>query len=122
MLCQNCQKEIGNRAECNFCGFNYAKDVLGVVDPESTPVLPPVKKEYPKQANSMATLGFVLGLFSWMFPCGIIGFICSIIGMHRAKYYHSGRILSFLGFLMNSAIGVLFIIALVLSIMESGGM
>lgn len=70
MFCNNCGMEINNQAAvCPHCGVVVNKEALA-----------PAPASTNSESNSMATIGFVFSFF-----IAIVGLICSIIGLKRAK-------------------------------------
>ena len=62
MICKNCNKEIGQKTECAFCGYDPAKDGEGAVyvgNGEEYAVLPPVKIKLLEKSNDMAVAAFI---------------------------------------------------------------
>ena len=102
MVCKNCGKEIGDRLECNFCGYNpqyegeSGKEKLNQI---AHPVLQQTNISFKDLTNKFARAGFVLGFFAWFPVCWILSFIFSTIGFFKAKEYRSGRPLAIIGWI-----------------------
>lgn len=110
MFCRNCRKDIGNRTECPYCGYDPALDSveggnrirLIRVEPK------PVQITLNKMSNGSATAALVfsfMGIF--IFP-GFISFILAIIGFFRAKRCRSGRAQSVIAMLILAGWTVLY--------------
>lgn len=92
MLCNNCKSEIGDRIECNFCGYNPQKDSLqNAGSTQTEPKLPPVEIVLKKSTNGMAVAGFILSFFAFDPLLGTLTLIFSIIGLKNSKRKRSGR-------------------------------
>ena len=93
MLCTNCQREIGNKNECPFCGYNPQLDASGVYSNAQ------LDNVYPKQVrivlrsshNGKANAAFILSFFGMLIIPGIISLIFALVGFFQAGICRSGR-------------------------------
>ena len=89
MLCKNCNKEIGQQASCQYCGFSPALDSgANPISQQPKAVEPkPVKVKLIKATNVEAIVSLVL-LF---FIPGPLNILLGILGVFRSRTTHSGR-------------------------------
>lgn len=103
MICRNCNSEIGNRAECNFCGYNPAKDdVNGALNSANTQSVPPVQITLRKGSNGLATAGCILSFIAYDPITWTLSFIFNIIGFKNSKSKRCGRKRSIIGLILNT--------------------
>ena len=103
MLCRNCQKEIGQQASCQFCGFDPVLDTATAPNTQTPQYIPPqpVKITPIKSTNGMAVTALITSFFSIIPLCGILPFIFGVIGFFKAKTCRSGRFMSIVSLLIT---------------------
>ena len=102
MICNNCKSEIGNRIECNICGYDPTKDNIDNLSSTiSAPKVPPVEIVLKKSSNKMATVALVFSLLSWYPIFGILSFIFGLISFKRSKQLRCGRVRAILALLFT---------------------
>lgn len=122
MICKNCHKEIGQRTDCNLCGFDPAKDGPNAPKVNNMTFIqpPPAKVTLKEKTNGMAVAAFVCALFSWFPICWFLSFIFGIIGLKRVKTCRTGSAMSIIS-LIIWFIGLVLTVLLVIFFFEETG-
>ena len=113
MICTNCGREIGQRVDCSFCGYDPTKDAAGVVNLQNGMEFThpaPITIRLNKKTNGMAIAGFILSFFSSFPLFWLLSVIFSAIGFSKAKSCRSGRVMSILGIIVCSIVAVFYIV------------
>ncbi len=93
MICNNCQKEIGNKNACPFCGYNPSLDASGVYPKAELDSARPrqVRIVLRSSHNGKANAAFILSFFGMLIIPGIISLIFALVGFAQAGICRSGR-------------------------------